>query len=495
MVRAMFILSRSFYKRVQYALMGITSILVSSSTASILSNQPRSHSCTAPSLLPEKPFVVVWNHPSQVCERHGVHVDFKKWGILSNKDSFIGEIVSLLYGPGKWPYYQDNYSYNGGLPQLGNETFHLKSLEGVLDSEVPNLSFSGLGVIDFEKWRPLFSLNFDSLKIYQEKSLELAKQRHPDYNSSQVAEEAVREFEKSARAYIEDSLRVATTQRPHGQWGYYGYPRCWDEQCNTSTVINNDRMSWVFAASSALYPSIYFDLDTPPAARARKVTKTLLETLRVKAKWAGTDAAIFPYALNQDGPYTFFKSSDLDYSIRQPADLGSSGILLWGSSATARAKDECLLLQDYVNSTLGPFSKLVMDFFSNCSAQLCSSHGRCVRKDYEAVYQHHLSTTEHERCKMPQSSLVISLKRKQPISENFTVLLKSLQDRNAHEREGFSSLKPERVAQKIDVIDRMLRSRASHGERSAEADNGFDDYVCKCLAGWSGPHCDREDIE
>ena len=32
-----------------------------------------------------------------------------------------------------------------------------------------------------------------------------------------------------------------------------------------------------------------------------------------------------------------------------------------------------------------------MDFSSNCSVQLCSGHGRCVRKHYETVYQSHLA--------------------------------------------------------------------------------------------------------
>ena len=83
--------------------------------------------------------------------------------------------------------------------QLGNEKLHIQKLKAAIDSKIHNHSFSGLGVIDFEQWRPLYSLNFDRLRIYQQKSLELAKQRHPSYNKSQILNEAVNEFEQAAR--------------------------------------------------------------------------------------------------------------------------------------------------------------------------------------------------------------------------------------------------------------------------------------------------------
>ena len=49
-------------------------------------------------------------------------------------------------------------------------------------------------------------------------------------------------FNFSYRPYIEDSLKTVTALRPSGQWGYYGYPRCWDTNCNSSTISINDRL-------------------------------------------------------------------------------------------------------------------------------------------------------------------------------------------------------------------------------------------------------------
>ena len=102
--------------------------------------------CTAPFLLPHKPFMVVWNHPTSVCEKHGIIIDFARWGIVVNsRDSFVGDQISLLYRPGLWPYYFQNDAYNGGIPQvsvmLENKLWELKKYPILLYYFVENLSF------------------------------------------------------------------------------------------------------------------------------------------------------------------------------------------------------------------------------------------------------------------------------------------------------------------------------------------------------------------
>ncbi|XP_035829671.1 hyaluronidase B [Aplysia californica] len=362
--------------------------------------------CTAPLILPDKPFFVVWNHPSFGCENHGVHLGFENWGIVDNsKDRFTGEQISIFYRLGLWPYYSGTNAVNGGIPQLTNETAHFTKVENDIKTVIPDATFSGLGVIDFEHWRPLYRLNWSKLRIYQQKSLELAKQRFPLFNSSQLLAEATKEFEEAARSIVGKTLSEVTNLRPSGRWGYYGYPRCWDEMCNTSTLKVNDEMRWIFNTSTGLYPSIYFDLSVPPETRHTRIKQKIHETLRVKAKFSPQDATVFPYALNQNGPFKFFTQADLSYSIEEPANMGSSGVVLWGSSSSMRAKNECLLLQDYVNKTLGPFVLNVTNFFGNCTQQLCQGHGRCIRKDYEKFFQHHLRASGRSTCLMNEEDL------------------------------------------------------------------------------------------
>ena len=76
--------------------------------------------CTAPNLLPDKPFVVVWNHPTFGCEKKGQHLGLEEWGIVNNyKDQFFGEDIGLFYDFGKFPQIAGNgTAVNGGIPQV-----------------------------------------------------------------------------------------------------------------------------------------------------------------------------------------------------------------------------------------------------------------------------------------------------------------------------------------------------------------------------------------
>lgn len=199
-----------------------------------------SEGCTAPLIFPDKPFVVVWNHPSRGCENRGIHLGFEKWGIVDNPgDMFLGKFMDTLYKCGDWPYYRKGIASNGGIPQLGDLKAHLKKVRDDVKRFIRDPAFSGLSAMDFEAWRPLFHLNYDSLKIYQEKSMQLAQKKFPSYIKEQLRAEATKEFEEAARSFMEDTLRQSIDLRPSGRWGYYGYPRYWST--HQSTIDTNDK--------------------------------------------------------------------------------------------------------------------------------------------------------------------------------------------------------------------------------------------------------------
>lgn len=78
---------------------------------------------------------------------------------------------------------------NGGIPQEGNLTEHLKIYRQHIDERVPNEHNKGLIVIDFELWRPIFRQNFGSLEPYKNFSYQVEKEKHPGWKDWQQKEE------------------------------------------------------------------------------------------------------------------------------------------------------------------------------------------------------------------------------------------------------------------------------------------------------------------
>ena len=76
---------------------------------------------------------------------------------------------------------------------------HLNKLKRDLTEVIPDSNFTGLGVLDWEFWDPLWTRNYDSRKIYQEKSIELVQQRHPNWTKAEIESVAKKEFETAAR--------------------------------------------------------------------------------------------------------------------------------------------------------------------------------------------------------------------------------------------------------------------------------------------------------
>lgn len=130
---------------------------------------------------------------------------------------------------GKYPYLSRNgKKVNGGLPQLSDLASHL-SLTVTQLSDLLLPDFSGLAVIDWEEWRPLWETNFGSKLEYRRLSKLLVKQEQPDLSERAVTLLARQMFEESARKFMEETLQSAVGERPKGFWGFYGFPACFNK--------------------------------------------------------------------------------------------------------------------------------------------------------------------------------------------------------------------------------------------------------------------------
>lgn len=106
---------------------------------------------------------------------------------------------------------------------------------------------SGVGVIDFESWRPVFRQNFGIFLPYKNISYQIEKNKHPSWSQNQIEKEASKRFETKGRKFVEETLKLAKKMRPLGKWGYYAFPYCYNmnerdkkQDCADSIKQQND---------------------------------------------------------------------------------------------------------------------------------------------------------------------------------------------------------------------------------------------------------------
>ncbi|XP_054464397.1 hyaluronidase-3 isoform X2 [Anoplopoma fimbria] len=322
-------------------------------------------------ILQDRPFAVVWNIPTEDCHRrYNVSLDLGHFDIVENRQQrFHGQEMTIFYRDhlGKYPYLSpDGSRVNGGLPQLSDLSAHL-SLAMTQMSGLLQPNFSGLAVIDWEEWWPLWERNFGTKMEYQRQSKLLVRQERPDLSETETTALARRKFEESARRFMEETLKSAVRVHPKGLWGFYGFPACLNKKkktdksytgrCQAGTEDQNDRLSWLWRQSTALYPSVYLPQSLAGSTDAALMVRhRLLEALRVASVWHhgnNTTQAIpvLPYAR-----------------------------LAFTHSLTFLDKHQCSLLRDYVHTVLGPFVQSLSSDMKRCSLQLCNGNGRCARQ-------------------------------------------------------------------------------------------------------------------
>ncbi|XP_052749445.1 uncharacterized protein LOC113509362 [Galleria mellonella] len=319
-----------------------------------------------PIKLHKKPFRVYWNVPTMQCKSKRIPFEslYEKFGILQNKnDSFRGEKIAILYDPGLFPALLKNETSgkfkfrNGGVPQEGDLEKHLASFKSVLDQSIPDHDFNGVGIIDFESWRPVFRQNFGVLVPYKDVSYEIEKKLHWWWPQAWIQAEAKQRFEQSAHEFMQSTLILAKQMRPNALWGYYGFPYCFNmatnnhaESCANKVPEENDSTYWLWSKSTALYPSVYSSKELTSSQLAGLIRGRVKEAARVKR--SGTPILPYFWFRYRDGSY--LKKDDLDIALQTLYKSNASGFIIWGSSNDVNTVDKCLKLQNYIENVMGP---------------------------------------------------------------------------------------------------------------------------------------------
>ncbi|XP_075403522.1 hyaluronidase-3 [Tenrec ecaudatus] len=349
---------------------------------------------------PERPFSVLWNVPSAHCkDRFGICLPLQALGITANRGQcFQGQNITIFYKNqlGLYPYFgPGGKAHHGGIPQAVPLHHHLAwaacQIRHSLDP-----GFAGPAVLDWEEWCPLWAGNWGRRRVYWAASRAWARQVFPDLDPEEQLHEAHIGFEQAARVLMEGTLRLGRALRPHGLWGFYRFPACgngWHSvasnytgRCHAATLARNRQLHWLWAASSALFPSIYLPPRLPPAHFQSYVRHRLEEAFHVARTGHLHPLPVLAYArLTHRDSGRFLSQEELLHTMGVSAALGAAGVVLWGDLSLSRSKEECWRLHHYLVGTLGPYVINVTRAAVACSHQRCHGHGRCTRRDPEQL--------------------------------------------------------------------------------------------------------------
>lgn len=319
-------------------------------------------------------FPVYWNVPSKVCHSRKVSIPLEQFGITHNKGH---EFLD----------YNAETPINGGLPQNCPIDKHLIRVSQQIREAIPREDFSGIAVIDFEEWRPLYQLNWGKKAVYRRESIRLVRKQYPQISEKSAEEMAKKEFNSAAKKVFLHTIALARQMRPYARWGFYGFPYCNYDAGNSETDMlcsekfrkYNDEMSFIYQASSALFPSIYLSLKGTSAQNYRYIQAVLVESARIAAA-QNPPLDVYPYTKFEYNPYqfldSFYAKKDVCNSLKQAADLGARGVILWSSSKNM--KQRCVGLAGYVRDMLGPTVALIRKRAQRCREKRCSGHGQCI---------------------------------------------------------------------------------------------------------------------
>ncbi|XP_041047531.1 hyaluronidase-1-like [Carcharodon carcharias] len=358
-------------------------------------------------MINNKPFTVIWNAPTENCKaKYDVDSDLSPFDVVENKNEiFMGNKITIFYKDklGLYPYYtQEGTPVNGGLVQNASLPRHLEVAKEDIDNLVDQ-DFSGLAVVGWEEWRPLWVRNWGSMDIYRKKSNELEKSKDPSLPDSEILQIAKKKFQTAAENFMRQTLKVGQTLRPKGCWGFYKFPECYNYikdntqsdytgQCPEEVIPRNNQLAWLWKASQCLYPNIYIPQRVEDSTQVQKfVHYRVKEALRVAALGRSSEAlpvlvyARYSYIKTLD----FLSEIDLVHTIGESAAIGASGVVLWGNMDFAHTRQTCMDLKNYIDKQLGTYVLNITRATMLCSKVLCNGNGRCVRKDPESrAYLH-----------------------------------------------------------------------------------------------------------
>lgn len=376
----------------------------------------KSISSLKPARLPvyqRKPFIAAWNAPTDLCLiKYNLAVNLKVFQMVGSprlKDRRQNVVIFYANKLGSYPWYtSEGVPINGGLPQNTSLQVHLEKAYQDINYYIPSENFSGLAVIDWEYWRPQWARNWNTKDIYRQKSRTLISDMKENISTADIEYLAKATFEKSAKAFMEETIKLGIKSRPKGFWGYYLYPDChnynfyatnYTGSCPEEEVLRNNDLSWLWNSSTALYPAVSIRKSFADSENTLHFSQfRVRESLRISTMTSHDYALpVFVYTRlgYKEEPLLFLSKQDLISTIGESAALGAAGIVVWGDMNLTSSAENCTKVNHFVNSDFGSYVINVTRAAEVCSRHLCKNNGRCARKTWKAAHYLHLNPASY----------------------------------------------------------------------------------------------------
>lgn len=335
-------------------------------------------------VIPPRKRVVLWNELTlATCNLS--HFPLDDFGITANANNAQNGAAVTMLGQGtaaglqrrgpfedNWPRIETGHSDGaetlfGGIPQRGNLSAAMIPIRRAI-LQLPE-NFDGVLIFDMEDWGP--SWEFAEQK-YKDASIQWVLERRPHLSADVAKQQAAQEWMIAVKQWMLAPLLAAKSARPHARVGYYNYPQCAnDMHCyqlplgTNATAVNND-MAWLFAASTALFPTIYFEFvrHTGPGPIIREAERLA----RVFA--LGSSAPVLPvwWYYGCEKFRRLCNQSNVAAQWTQAAGAGASGLVVWGESVNTTTMHQlqpgdvgCHQFAKYVTRAIGPVAKAFVE--------------------------------------------------------------------------------------------------------------------------------------
>ncbi|XP_023440351.2 hyaluronidase PH-20-like [Dasypus novemcinctus] len=364
---------------------------------------------TTPPLVPNVPFLLAWNAPTELCDvRFQVPIDLSLFTLVgSPRREAKRHDIALFYADrlGNYPHINEvtGAIEHGGIPQAGDMKEHLHKASTDIAQAVPN-SHVGLAVIDWENWRPTWARNWKPKDIYKNMSIDLVRKQNPQLDLTELTKLAKEQFEAAGKLYMKNTIKLGRSLRPNYLWGYYLFPDCYNHNYNKPGYTGicfdiekkrNDELDWLWKESTALYPSIYLNRHLTSTPHAVVFARNRVqEAIRIaQATKASSALPVFVYTrpVLTDISSTYLTLEDLVSTFGETVALGASGTIVWGSLNLTQTKQTCLNLNNYMKTVLNPYLINTTLAAKMCSQALCQEQGICVRKNWNSSDYLHLN--------------------------------------------------------------------------------------------------------